>query len=304
MNLIRQRDDLKAACKAGAISQKQLEMALSSPVFQWWTGDKLGQVMSDTELEFIKANLMEEVPITLGDGQKGNTLWPLITPYECFRISNMDVEIYEQWWCHNERYTVFHCELHPTRKEKVWTLSAKSRHFMNGWGFGLWMDEVYAETDENDLMSPDREHEVKLKIGGRSYNITRGQLSMFSGDCVRRLSWFLFDIYGSGNTVVKVSPKPDVTKSVQWRQAREHYLVLRREHVEKLREHKGSVSDEEIVRAAHWRRAHLRRLSSGKFVNKRGLLVRVKKAWVGPTEWEGNDGKVYTVVGMEPPSLT
>ena len=38
------------------ISQKQLEMALSSPVFQWWTGDKLGQVMSDTELEFIKAN--------------------------------------------------------------------------------------------------------------------------------------------------------------------------------------------------------------------------------------------------------
>ena len=74
--------------------------------------------------------------------------------------------------------------------------------------------------------------------------------------------------------------------------------------MEKLRESKGSVTNEELIRAAHWRRAHLRRLSSGRFVNKRGLLVPVKKAWVGPEEWEGHDGKIYTVVGMEPPPLT
>lgn len=304
MNLIRQRDDLKAAHKVGAITSKQLEVALSSPVFQWWTGANLGKTLNDDEYEFIKTNLMQELPINRKDGTHGSVLWPILTPFKCFRISQMEVEVYEQWWFSDNEYFVLHCEIAPNSNKKIWTVGRKSLKDLSGSGFAMWMDEVYADIQGGDLMSPDGNAKITLRIGDMIYDITRKQLSDFASDTTRRLGWFLYEIYGAGNTVVKVNPKPDQTKSVQWRQAREHYLVLRRQQVIKLRESKGTITDEDIVRAAHWRRAHLRRLSSNKFVNKRGLLVPVKQAWIGPTEWQGNDGKIYTVVGMNPPSLT
>ncbi len=45
----------------------------------------------------------------------------------------------------------------------------------------------------------------------------------------------------------------------------------------------------------HWRRAHLRRLSSDKFVNKVGQVVPVKSCWVGPDEFQ-QGRKTYKVL--------
>ena len=62
-----------------------------------------------------------------------------------------------------------------------------------------------------------------------------------------------------------------------------------------VRDVRRPITDHDIKRAAHWRRAHFRRLHSERFTHKRGQLVPVSEAWVGPEEWIGLDGKIYKV---------
>jgi hypothetical protein len=297
MNLLRQRDDLKLACSRDIIKKWQLEMALASPVFQWWSGK---HELSDDEWEFLSHQIMETTTVQgIDDKPTVEVLWPRAAPYECFRISYMDIPVFEQWFIGDKKMVCLRCDDEYSH-EKVHVHSLHSNNRGEAW-YRLWMWVNGKRLDLNVEFTKERREYRAGKIGMIT---NEGEMSDFASSVTQMLCFFLFDIYVAGHCVIKVSPKPDSTKSVQWRKAREHYLVLRRQHVEKLMQTKGSVSDEDIVRAAHWRRKHLRRLSSGKFVNKRGLLVPVKKAWVGPTEWMGNDGKVYTVVGMEPPPLT
>jgi hypothetical protein len=56
-------------------------------------------------------------------------------------------------------------------------------------------------------------------------------------------------------------------------------------------------SEQQILRAAHWRRAHFRRLVSDRYKNK-GSLIPVSQAWVGPKEWVGLDKKTYKVIEL------
>lgn len=308
MNLMRQREDIKSAVAAGALKPGMAEKALRSPVFQWYSSrqdNRAGDpnLMLPEEIEFIEQNLMESVfvPPDVDYPEGGTVNWPRFTPYECFRVSYMDAPIYDQWWVNDKEMCCLHVDDGWSHKDiKTWTTHYKSKDKMGYWGLHVWVNGKMLDTGEL-ATTADKDRQIQFNVGKVSMKASYNEMVNYAGNVIQMLAIFMFDIYGSGATVVKVSPPADSTKSVQWRQAREHYLVLRRQQVEKLRESKGSVTDNDIIRAAHWRRAHLRRLSSHKFINKRGLLVPVKKSWVGPTEWIGNDGKVYTVVGMGNP---
>ena len=211
----------------------------------------------------------------------------------------MDIQVYEQWWFGEGKMACLRCDDGFSHKDI--TLHSFHTNMKGEAWYKVWM---WVNGKRLDISGEVTEHTKEYRVGKIGMLATKEELTDFASSVTRMLAFFLFDIYASGHTVVRVSPKPDVTKSVQWRQAREHYLVLRRQKAEEIRESKGGVTDTDIIRSAHWRRAHLRRLTSGKFINKRGLLVPLKKAWVGPTEWQGKDGKIYTLVGIRPPPLT
>ncbi|MDE2103517.1 MAG: hypothetical protein KGL39_40125 [Patescibacteria group bacterium] len=107
---------------------------------------------------------------------------------------------------------------------------------------------------------------------------------------------FAFDVMSHFSTVVKVSPPDTPGKSVEWKLARTHYCLIARKQAMLCRDNRRGPNQEEITRAAHWRRAHFRQLSNPRYIHKRGLLVPVKQAWIGPEEWIGLDGKIYKVM--------
>lgn len=110
----------------------------------------------------------------------------------------------------------------------------------------------------------------------------------------------LFDLMNPANVVLRVMPN-QTGRSVQWVQARTHYTIINKSQAQRCLIEKRGPTDHEIDRAAHWRRAHMRRLMSDKFTHKKGQLVFVKQSWVGPEEWEGTDRKVYKVTHIKPP---
>lgn len=87
-------------------------------------------------------------------------------------------------------------------------------------------------------------------------------------------------------------------KSVEWHKSREHYLILPQRAAARLAASKRGVTSNDLKRAAHWRRAHFRRLQNPRYIHKAGHVIPVRSAWVGPTEWTGSDRKVYRVVDL------
>lgn len=104
-----------------------------------------------------------------------------------------------------------------------------------------------------------------------------------------------FAVMNPGSAVIRVSPSQP-GRSVEWRKAREHYLVLPMRQAQAMQKRGSGPTDHDLVRAAHWRRAHFRTLTSDKFKAKRGQQIFIKKSWVGPLEWAGTDGKIYKVM--------
>ena len=288
MNLMRQRDDLKRMHELKVISAGQLEMALAAPVFQWWCGDR---GFSDEEWEFMTTNIVEEEIVRDADGKiTARSYWPKVKPFDVFRISHMDNPIFEQWFIGDRSCMCVRCEDgYSHLAVKLWTIHT-TEHGSSKYKMWSWANEQNFHMHDG------------VRVGKMVLKGTEEQFNIFTGAPLSSLSTFLFDIYSSASSVIKVSDNTP-GKSVQWRKSREHYLVLHHKQAKELQQSKRPHTDEDLIRSAHWRRAHLRRLNSGKFVNKRGLLVPVKKAWVGPKEWIGQDKKIYTVVGIDPPGL-
>jgi hypothetical protein len=307
MNLMRQRDDLKAACDNDCINKAQLEMALASPVFQWYGGDRN---MSDDEEEWLFTNVMDAMPAMLGKGEvrpddihpsadmrgreltPGRVIWPRVTPYDCFRVSYLDTPVYEQWFIGAKKALCFRCDNgHSHPEVKMWSVHATNRGDPS-WRMWIWINGVRMDMAKN-----------KLRAGSIEMMANPEELSNLASSPMNWLAFFLFDVMSNSSVVVRVRPNVE-GKSVQWHQAREHLLVMHHAKAQKLQQKQVGPSDKDLVRGAHWRRKHLRRLSSDKFVHKKGLLVPVKRAWVGPEEWKGNDNKIYKVVTFEPTTLT
>ena len=297
MNLMRQRDDLKAACEAGALSEEQVKAALESPVFCWRSsnlGNGRHSHFTEEEWEYLVANIMEEEPVEPDGVHKGGVLlFPKVTPYECFRISYTDFTIYEQWWIGKNKALCFHCDEQEVSGKpiKTWLVTGVVRGspYQKAW--------VYIDTKKVDLSHID--HEQKRIRVSRTASLLADEetVSEVVACCNKYLSYFLFEIMSNQSVTLRVRPHQP-NKSVQWHQAREHYLVVHQQKAQQCQTKLHGISDHDLIRGAHWRRAHLRRLCSEKFRNKKGQLVPVRKAWVGPTEWQGHDNKIYKVVNL------
>ena len=123
------------------------------------------------------------------------------------------------------------------------------------------------------------------------------------GVAISVLMTLCYNVMSPANAVLKVTPDPK-GRSVEWVKAREHYLILNRKQAAALRDSKRGPTDHEIMRAAHWRRAHLRRLMSDRYGKNKGKLIHVRQAWVGPEEWTGSDGKIYKLSNFNHTSET
>lgn len=276
MNPIRQRQDLNEAYELKCISKNQLAMAVKSPVFLI-NGNR--PKLTDIEVDWILDNVMTD------SGKDGNAPFPTLTPFDCFRLAYADYPIYEQWWVNHEKALCLRCDDgYSDKKVKMYSLHYLERR---GPGIEIWIWCNGIKWDVNTK----RAGKVELMSEDKDFK-------RFTNAPFQSLGIFLFDVMSGINTVLKVS-KEQPGRSVEWHSSHSHYLILAPKQAQKCQQHKRGPTDHELKRGVHWRRAHLRRLTSEKFIHKRGLLVAVKKAWVGPIEWIGLDSKTYKVVSFE-----
>jgi hypothetical protein len=109
-------------------------------------------------------------------------------------------------------------------------------------------------------------------------------------------------IYPSVHLIRVRENKP--SKSVEWHQAREHYVAMRGDRDAFTVD--GQVirapkSADFIQRAAHNRRGHFRLLRSDRYTSAKGKRIFIRDAWIGPTEWQPEGGKqIYKVMPRNP----
>lgn len=270
MNQIHQNERLKLAHKLGVITGAMLHAALHCPVFMYTIPQK--DDWSEDEKEFIYNQVIER------------STWSLLaTPYRCFRVSEKDQWI--QVWVDPDRQPILfvHADTKGHCLEIMWWRTGEMKHNEKG----EEVSKVHYEIITDDHLAPAEEAEALRKMEDFEGCAIQGPMNDVVCLC--------FDLSTKRCSVIKVEPnKPG--KSVEWMMSRTHYLVLHRKLAQRMASTRKVVSDHDIKRSAHWRRAHLRRLSSLKFTYKRGALVPVKEAWVGPKEWIGLDGKIYKVM--------
>lgn len=112
------------------------------------------------------------------------------------------------------------------------------------------------------------------------------------------LSKLAMDFHNPHLHLCKKAPTIPSGKTVTWQKAREHYVLLHKNHAANSRGANGKrvIQDSNPNRCAHSRRAHYRLLSSPRFKNRVGQRVWVKSSWVGPKEWEDRSGQIYKIV--------
>lgn len=268
MNLMNQRLDLQNLYEYGVITATMLKSSLRGPVF---VCSNKHAPLSNEEKEWVAKHVMH-------DGESSKGCFPRVVPFDVFRTYYPSDKSYAQWWFNMEDGhaigVLYGGDQRIPEEKKI-----KNVHFK--WGINRNSPEV--RTNIWFEYKPASYQKEMLPSTQGVFNAT-----------MRDLVVFLFDIMSNVSTVIKVTDNQP-GRSVQWRLNREHYLVLNHHQAQTMQKNRRGVTDKDIVRGAHWRRAHLRRLNSDKFKNKKGLLVPVRKAWVGPIEWKGHDGKIYKV---------
>lgn len=111
------------------------------------------------------------------------------------------------------------------------------------------------------------------------------------------LSKIAIDFFNPSLHLVSVCKKAE-SKSPEWFQQRQHFIFVHKNCPINQRDQSRKHFDPnvEIKRTAHSRRAHYRLLKSPRYKSKRGTLVFVRSAWVGPKEWEDASGQIYRIV--------
>lgn len=284
MNTVRTRDLVKEMEKQGVWYPEAAKKILESPLFYYPLPDR--KQMSDDEMRFCRENIL--------GGESG--FIPVHMPYKHFILvtsykldDGSKVETTYMVWGEPYRSNNF------VEKGLMCLLTIVRRDVIDG--NETWFRVQFNGRQTNGLAvvawkngRPLNEREFRGLQGNE-------QLIQDIGvSCRTLITMFCCDVMSSRSTILKVSHPNADSKSVQWRKAREHYLVLSRKQALHIRDGKPSPTDEQVARAAHWRRKHFRLLSSDKYRHKRGRLIPVKEAWVGPKEWIGTDGKIYEVV--------
>jgi len=275
MNQITQNERLKELRKCGLISSPMLHYALHSPVFVYNLPETV-ELTAD-EKDFISENLLSHQYVLRN------------APYRCLRIvPNLDY--WMQVWFAKDGHPMVLVNANKDI-EKGWKASVlwePRRRYQSDAKPGTWVWEFDISAAKGGEVASNQD--LKALIDDRD---------TFRDKCVDApflvMLLLCFELASHRSTVVRVHPnKPG--KSVEWTMSRTHYLVLHRSVAKSMSKHRQGMSDRDIERAAHWRRAHFRRLMSDKFKQKKGAIIPVKQAWVGPTEWIGLDKKVYKVI--------
>jgi hypothetical protein len=220
---------------------------------------------SNEEIEFLKQEIMSETGV------------PKVSPYPAFRFFTKTY--FDQWYY--------------SATEKQWF---GVRVMFDKRGPDVWFFTFYStESGGNNSVRIFNDGKPFSHEQLKARGATDQQLTDLLWTQNSALNYFLFTCMFPSNRIIRVEPD-DERASIEWRLARTHYLILHQKQASACSRKRCDVSEQMIIRAAHWRRAHFRRLSSEHFKEKRGKLIPIKHAWVGPTEWTGNDGKIYKVM--------
>jgi len=157
-------------------------------------------------------------------------------------------------------------------------------------GDNCWAAKARVERAWSDLDGDLQEVDY---IGANQANI-----DSLCRDSLQSAFWAIFSICEPSRFIVRMIPDkvwPSNSPKIPRQHQRPIYTLLNKEEIKT----RFLVSQPRIGEHAdpspHWRRAHLRRLSSEKFVNKVGQVVPVKSCWVGPDEFQ-QGRKTYKVL--------
>lgn len=277
MNQIRQIEVLKEMVRCRVLEREYLHKAMHAPVFIWQDHDL-------TE---------DEAKICSDETRNPDTGLPKIMPYPVFRISCKSW--FDLWIDGGKSGMVsFRC-VYEDKNEKndkeIWFVTTYKGTLAESTSLRIFREGQYLSRDY--LLN-----KSKLKV-----TENRGEETAITDEKLKEMMWapfhslfrFLFHLQCGAMTTLKVEPRAE-GKSVEWRLSRTHYLLLPAKQAQSIASSRKGVSGRDVTRGAHWRRAHLRTLSSPRYTHKKGCRVVVRHAWVGPKEWIGLDGKIYKVI--------
>ena len=270
MNHVRQLEVIKNWHKLGILNQSQLHRAIHAPVFEWNPAPD-GRKLTEEEQVFVKQNIM--------CGTDGSV--PTTSPFDVFRISRDGC--FDLWFKYSEerKWVLHRCAYEDDKNPEQWYWNIYAFDAGHRCEYMVWVGGKLLPKEA--LMNGDK---VKPEV--------REIMQM----AMSTLCYFIFETMHPSNCIVKCEPKDQPGRSVEWRLSRTHYLLVNHKQAETMRKQKSALSKHQLVRGAHWRKAHFRKLMAERFKNKR--VVPVRKTWVGPTEWEGLDGKIYKVINTNP----
>jgi hypothetical protein len=284
MNPLRFRDKLKQLPKDGIIKPQTLAIILDAPVFM------LGSIapLTDLEIEWCEQHVLDDtkrVPKSL-PFPVFSVLYS-VPDHEANGITDCTLTVW------GKPYTVSLAKADTTVKFGLWgTMNVDGDECVSLAGFtGEEKKGICVNIFKNGI-----ENTQQIMKSQVSADAAAEVAAGMRGVMLRAV----FDVMNPSNVVMSVTPK-QTGRSVQWVKAHTHYCIINKQHATRCQRDKRGPTDVEIERGAHWRRAHMRRLMSDKFTHKKGQLVFVKHTWVGPTEWEGLDNKVYKVVNLPTP---
>lgn len=289
MNIIRFRERLKRMQYAGIITEGQWRAVDAAPVFQCGTLDPL----NDQEIEFAKQEILDEN----GKSFKRSPFRLFSILMKAADIEMEDVSVIVSTDSFKERLL----ENESGNDTEIYGDFAMKLIFsasLDGLDVTFVIRYKSNSSSKNSIaITPYRNWKVYTpKDMAESKRETMTNIAANTRGAALRL---VFDMMNPGNAVLRVEPKQH-GKSIYWHRARTHYCIINKSQAQKCRLGGRGPTDHELMRAAHWRRAHMRRLMSDKFKHKKGQLVFIKQSWVGPTEWVGTDKKIYKVVNISP----
>ena len=274
MNIIRQREKLKELYEKKIIERDHFFAALNCPVFEW--SPETAKELTEEDADFINNEICSH-----------DSHMPNVAPFQCFRISMK--RCFDQWFYYEDAmmwHVLRVAYEDPETGPEQWYMNDYSVNAGGKCFYRIWRGgKCVTEWITNPNGTPKQEAAEIMR------------------SLPRTLTYFLFEVMHPKSCVLKVSPPAEQAsgRSIEWRLAREHYLIVSRDHAAASRDSKKPIaqSDAVIKRGAHWRIAHPRRLMSEKFKHKRGQVIYIREQWVGPKEWIGLDKKIYKVVDIK-----
>lgn len=289
MNIVSIRETAKELHKAEVLNDRMFKLYLECPVFyipviSGW---------KEEEIEWVKNN------IAGGDDQSV----PINAPYRNFIIHipksvqyiKADGTLAPVGECENSNiYVNMNRLIAPTRthgKMQCIFSCFKTQHDSDD-GNDYWLFAGFTGQHKDGAL-------FQMWRNGKQHDVLDHKRDAIQEEAhsIRNLvARVCYDVMSRTSAVVRVEPKPRPDKPIAWHQARTHYCILTKKQAMQIRDRRGGITNHSLTRAAHWRRAHFRTLTSDKFTHKKGQRIPVVEAWVGPESWAGTDGKIYTVM--------